>query len=329
MPISHALRHHSFGEPASVLQLETIEHPEPASRQVLVKMLLAVINPSDFGQLNGSYGKLRTLPAVAGREGVGEIVAIGPNVSEFKVGDRVRFPEQAGAWQTFAVANVDELIGVPADVPLEMAAMAWINPPTAWRLLRDSHLGLGDWVIQNAANSAVGLFVIQLAKHLGLHTVNVVRREELLSPLKKLGGDVVVLDNDDYPKKIKELTGGSIIRLGLNSIGGESGIRLIKSLGEGGRMVTFGGMAFEPVRWPTRYLIFNDISCTGFWMDRWLRLHSKQRAQIMFDKLFKLMSEGHVFAPVEATYPLSKFKEAIAHAQQPKLGKVLLRGSVD
>ncbi|MDX2112110.1 MAG: 2-enoyl thioester reductase domain-containing protein [Verrucomicrobiota bacterium] len=323
---SLALRYQQHGVPLDVLSLEEIALPDPGPGQALVKLLMASINPSDFGMVLGNYGKLKTLPAVAGREAVGEVVAVGSGVTDVKPGQRVRFPEDAGCWQTYCIAQVAELWPIPQDVPTELAAMAWVNPPTAWRLLRDGHLGIGDWVIQNAANSAVGVFVIQMAKHLGLRTVNVVRREDLIAPLKKLGADVVVLDNDEYPKNIHKLTGGSAVHLALNSVGGESAIRLVKSLSEEGKLVTFGAMSFEAVRFPTRHLIFSDISLSGFWMDRWLRVHSRPRAQIMFDKIFTLMRTGALTAPVEKVYPLAGYKEALAHAAKPRLGKILFRG---
>lgn len=288
-------------------------------------MVAASINPSDVGMILGNYGKLPVLPAVAGREGVGEIVSVGTDVSRLKPGMKVRIPEEAGAWQTHCVAPASALSILPEGIPDEMAAMAWINPPTAWRLLRDNQLSVGDWIVQNAANSAVGIFVIQMARHLGIHTVNVVRRPELIEPLLKLGADAVVLDNDEYPKNIRTLTRGSTVMLGLNSVGGESAMRVLRSLSDGGRLVTFGAITFESVRFPTRQLIFNNISLSGFWMDHWFRHQNHGRVQIMLDKIFSLMRAGILRAPVAASYPITQVKEALSAQSQPRLGKILLR----
>jgi NADPH:quinone reductase-like Zn-dependent oxidoreductase len=325
MSISQAICYHQYGKPDAVLNLEEVQLPEVQPDQVKIRMLAAVINPSDLGMILGKYGKLKTLPAIAGREGVGEIVELGSAVSSFRIGQRVRMPEDCGAWQSHCVASAHNLWAIPSDIPLELAAMSFINPPTAWRILRDAHLPEGYWLIQNAANSAVGIFVIQMAKHLGLKTINLVRRPELIEPLMKMGADVVVLDNDEYPKKIRELTQGADLILGLNSVGGESAMRMTQALSEGANLITFGGMAFEPIRFPTRQLIFNQLSMTGFWMDKWYKTHSRERVQIMLERIYALMRDRTLHAPVEATFTLGQFKEAIVLSQQPRLGKVLLK----
>ena len=321
MTIAQAIRYHKHGKPLDVLGLEPVELADPGSGEVQIRMLAASINPSDFGMIGGSYGRLSELPATAGREGVGEISAVGEGVDKAIVGRHVRFPE--GAWQTFANTSVSDLWFIPEDIPLDLAAMSFVNPPTAWRLLRDAYLQRGDWVIQNAGNSAVGIFVIQMAKQLGLNTISVVRRAEVVEPLKALGAEHVFLDNDDYLEKIDAITDGKRPLLALNMVGGDSAIRLIKSLANGGRMVTFGGAAREPVRFPTRYLIFNDVVLKGFWMDRWYRSNSRERINIMLSKIYALMRDGTIKAPVEARYPLSQFKTAIERASQPRCGKVL------
>ncbi|MEX0320781.1 MAG: 2-enoyl thioester reductase domain-containing protein [Puniceicoccaceae bacterium] len=325
MEKSQALVHDAFGLPGEVIRLEERELGTPGVGEVLLRILAAPVHPSDFGMILGKYGSLPTLPAVAGREGVAEIAEVGEGVTDYAIGERVLVPKGAGAWQSTVVVQAEGLFRLPADVPVEMAAMATINPPTAWRVLRDAHLSEGEWVVQNAANSAVGLHVIEMAKHLGLKTINVVRREELVEPLKEMGADHVVLEDSGYEKQVKELTNGEPVKLALNSIGGESAIRLVRSLSEGGTHVTFGAMQFEKIRFPTRELIFNDIHMKGFWMDKWMRSHSTARIQIMFDKIFDLMIKGIVFASVDSTYPISEYKAAFERAGQPRMGKVLFR----
>lgn len=321
---SVALTYKEFGKPLEVLDLQEREVPEPGPGEVGLRLLASPIHPSDMGMILGKYGKKAQLPAVAGREGLAEISALGAGVDGLVVGQQVRFPQELGVWQSHAVAKAEELMVVPAGLAPELACMAWVNPPTAWRVLRDAHLIQGSWVIQNAANSAVGQFVIQMSKHLGLKTLNVVRRPELESPLKAMGADVVVLEDSGYEKNMKAYTEGYPVMLALNSVGGESAYRLTEALSDGGTMVTFGAMSFEPVRFPTRQLIFNDITLKGFWMDRWFRENSAERVQIMMDKIWDMMARGAIEAPVEAKYPLSRWREAIEASAQPKFGKVLL-----
>ena len=130
-----AICHHEFGRPLEVLRLEDVKLAEPQVGEVRVRLLAATINPSDYGMIAGSYGRLRELPAVAGREGVGVVEAIGRGVTRVGVGARVRFPE-AGAWQETACMPAADLLLVPADVPIEQAAFSFINPPTAYCLLQ-------------------------------------------------------------------------------------------------------------------------------------------------------------------------------------------------
>lgn len=324
MNAQKAIRHHEFGKPQSVLKLESIEKPEPLAGEVRVKLLAATINPSDFGMIGGSYGKLRDLPAVAGREAVGVIESIGEGVEGVAVGDRVRFPEN-GAWQEFACVAADTVLRVPAEVPLEQAAISFINPPTAYCLLKEIvDLKPGDWVLQNAGNSAVGIAVIQMAKAMGLKTISQVRREELVEPLKAMGADHVVLEGSGWPKQASELTGGAPIRLALNSIGGESAIDQIKVLGEGGTQVTFGGMVGDLVRFPTRFLIFNDVRLVGFWWDQWAQRKGIEHVRKVMDAVYTMMAEGTVKLPIEASYRMDDFVKAVEHAAAPRLGKVLL-----
>lgn len=325
MSSQQALRHHSFGVPAEVLQLENIAIPEPASGELRVRLLAAAINPSDYGMIAGSYGHLRELPAVAGREGVGVVDALGAGVEGFALGERVRFPGEAGAWQTYACMATEEVLRVPQDVPVQQAAISFINPPTAYCLLRQVvDLAPGSWVLQNAGNSAVGLAVIQMARAMGLKTISQVRREELVEPLRAMGADKVVLEGSSWTKQVQELTAGAPIRLALNSIGGASAIDQIKVLGEGGTQVTFGGMVGDLVRFPTRFLIFNDVRLVGFWWDQWARKNGLEAVRSVMNEVYGMMQDGRLSLPIEQSYPFEAFQDALAHDQRPRLGKVLL-----
>jgi NADPH:quinone reductase-like Zn-dependent oxidoreductase len=320
-----AICHHEFGRPLEVLRLEDVKQAEPQVGEVRVRLLAATINPSDYGMIAGSYGRLSELPAVAGREGVGVVEAIGRGVTRVGVGARVRFPE-AGAWQETACMPAANLLLVPADVPIEQAAFSFINPPTAYCLLQKMvDLAPGSWVVQNAGNSTVGLAVIQMAKTMGFKTISQVRREELIAPLKALGADHVVIEGSGWAKQLKELTGGEPIQLALNSIGGESASDQIKALGEGGTQVTFGGMVGDLVRFPTRFLIFNDVRLVGFWWDQWCQKAGSQGLNQVMSAVYAMMRDGTLKLPVEATYSFAEYEAAIKHDQQPRLGKVLLK----
>ena len=325
MTLQKAIRHHEFGSPLDVLRLEEVERSEPQEGEVRVRLLAATINPSDYGMINGSYGHLRDLPAVAGREGLGEVESIGPGVAGVRIGKRVRFPN-SGAWQETACIRSDELFEVPEDIPVDQTAISFINPPTAYCLLKKLvDLKPGSWIVQNAGNSAVGLSVIQMARAMGFKTISQVRREALVDPLKNMGADHVVLEGSDWNKQVDTLTGGEPIQLALNSIGGKSAIDQIKALGEGGTQVTFGGMVGDLVRFPTRFLIFNDVRLIGFWWDKWSHQAGADERYRVMTSVYEMMRDGTLKLPVEATYSLADYKAAFEHDKRPRLGKILLK----
>jgi trans-2-enoyl-CoA reductase len=323
-----ALRYERPGLPAEVIEAATLDLPAPGPGEALVALRCAAIHYSDLGLINGTYGKARNLPAVAGREAVGEVVALGPGVGAPKIGALVRMPEEAGVWREAVVAKAAELFPIPPGVPVEQAAMAFINPPTAWRLLRDfGKLERGDWLAQNAGTSAVGVLVAQLSRHGGLNCLSVVRDAAAEKVLRAAGAAAVAAEDSGYEKDAAQWTGGAPVKLALNAVGGESAGRLCRVVAPGGVVVTYGGVSAEPMRFPTRYLIFNDIQLRGFWLDRWVRAQPPAEVRAMMDEIFQLLRDGVLAQPVAARYPLGEWRAALEHAfRAGKGGKVLFVG---
>jgi len=232
-----------------------------------------------------------------------------------------------GAWREAAVVpDADASLRiVPPEVPVEQAAMLRINPATALRLLRDfAVLAEGDFVVQNAANSAVGRLLIQIARAAKLRTINLVRRPELIGELQAWGGDVVLLDSDAAKDQIAAAVGGAKVRLALNAVGGDSALRLANVLASGGTLVTFGAMGRQPLRIPNGLLIFKDLRWRGFWISQWYREASLESEAAMFAELFDLAKRGVLHTPVERVYPLSEAVAAIQHAaKSQRVGKIL------
>ncbi len=319
--------HETYGDASQVVKPVAQTLGNVGEAQVLIRLERAVINPSDLGMIGGSYGRLRTLPAIAGREGIGIIESVGASVKNVKVGDRVRIPEEPGVWRQYQIAEAENLLKVPNNLPADIAAMSFVNPPTALLILESfKDLKEGDWVIQNGASSALGYFLIQICKERKIKTINMVRNAaERRGTLIEAGADVVVDEAEFNPREIANLCGGKKPVLGLNQIGGESVSNMIKCMGDGGVVVTIGGMATESVKFPTRFLIFNDISLRGFWWDKWQRTHTKDEVEKVFKDIFCLIEKGVLKAPVDATFPISKVSEALARAQQnSRSGKVML-----
>lgn len=320
-----ALRYTEYGPAADALSLETFELPELEAGQVLLKVLAAPINPADLGRIGGTYGELAPLPATAGLEGVAEVVQTADDVTRPRIGQKVFVPSEIGSWQSYAIAQADTLYPAPEKLPIEQAAMGWVNPATAWKLLHDfTKLQAGDVIVQNAATSAVGKLVIQISNHLGIKTINLVRDLASAEHLKKLGASIVVVDDRDAAKIALKATGGKKAKLALNSVGGSSVYGMCKMLADGATVATFGGMDRDPAPFPTRYLIFNDIRLRGFWVSKWYKVSKREEILALHNEVFSFMENAKIRVDVAATYPLERYQEALEHSQKSgKSGKVL------
>ena len=321
----NAAVYETHGNPADVLQVETRAWPTPAADEAVVKMSAAPINPADLNQIEGKYPVRWELPATPGFEGAGVVVESGADVNGLTSGALVILPHNIGTWRDAVAVKAEDLIVVPGGIDPVQAAMLKINPLTAWRLLHDYvDLQKGDWLIQNAANSAAGRDVIHIAHELGYKTVNVVRRAELVDELRGEGGDVVLVDGDNLRDEVKSATDGASIRLGLNSVGGDSALRLANCLAPAGTLVSFGAMSLQPLKIPTGLLIFKDLRFRGIWINKWYDTATPSERMKTFRPLFDMAKRGLLKTKVEKTYPLSEVKAAVAHSAQGKRnGKIV------
>jgi NADPH:quinone reductase-like Zn-dependent oxidoreductase len=316
---------HAFGKPAEVVRIEERELPAVAAGHALVRVVAAPINPVDLNVIEGRYPIRPVLPATPGSEGAAIVERVGANVDSVREGDLVLTPRSFGSWCEAGVVNADELIAVPRGISQEQAAMMKVNPPTALRLLRDFvPVQPGDFVLQNAGNSAVGRAVIQIAHARRIRTISLVRRAALIDELKADGADFGFLDDEEAPPRIALAAGGAPIRLAINSVGGESALRLANSLAPGGTLVTIGAMSRQPLRIPNGLLIFKDLRFRGFWITPAVQRESRDERAAMYGELFALAQRGVLRTPVEKTYPLDQVAEAIAHAQRSERGGKIL-----
>lgn len=322
-----AASYSSYGEPGAVLKLENRTVPVLSSDEVLIKMLLAPINPSDLNRIEGTYGIKDVLPCIAGGEGVGRIEKKGHLVNDLEIGHCVLPPVGVGTWQQWVVCRAAECLTFPQTLAPEKAAMLYVNPATAWRMLHDFFaLKPNEWILQNSANSAVGRSVIQIAKFLKLRTINLVRRPELIPELTALGADAVFLDQPETLNVIKDLVGHAQPRLALNAVGGESIQLLSRAVAPSAKIITYGAMAKQPLRIGNGNLIFKDLSFHGYWISNWYKKASRAEVASMFNCLAELFENGSLQLPIAATYPLEQIHEAVIAAQKPhKSGKIFVK----
>jgi trans-2-enoyl-CoA reductase len=311
----------THGNPVEVIRIEERPYPTAEAGQVVVRLAAAPINPADLNAIEGKYPVRPALPATPGFEGAGVVAELGSNVAALKTGDPVILPHNIGTWREAVAVRAEQLLPVPDGIDLVQAAMLKINPLTAWRLLHDYvQLKAGDWLIQNAANSAAGRAVIQIARELGYKTVNVVRRPELIGELKEEGGDVVLVDGENLRDEVRSATSNAPIRLGLNAVGGDGALRLANALAPSSTMVTFGAMSLQPLKIPNGLLIFKDLRLRGIWINKWYDNASAAERMQAFQPLFDMARRGLLKTKVEKAYPLSEVKGAVGHAAQGKRG---------
>lgn len=312
--------------PQDVIDAVEFTAPPLTQGQALLQVLAAPINPSDVLTLTGEYGMLPPLPAVGGNEGVGRVVALGPDTSSPTLGTTVLLPVGSGTWATHIVADAKKLMPLPGGADPAQLAMLTVNPPTASLMLSDFvTLAAGDWVIQNAANSAVGGYVIQLAKLRGFRTVNVVRRASAVAAVQAAGGDVVLVDGPDLATRVAAATGKARPRLAIDAVAGASTDHLAAALAEGGTLVNYGRMSGEPCQLSPSSFVFRDVTVRGFWLALWFRRATPAQVTALFGELAMLVATGKLRARVQATFDVREIKQAVALAAAGERdGKVLI-----
>jgi len=312
-----AIQIEAFGNPAEVLKI--IDVPDvgaPRAGEVVIALEASPINQYDLLMIAGGYGYRPQLPAIMGTEGVGRVIAVGAGVKHLKEGDRTLLPFLHPAWAERIKTDAPWLRPLPPG-DVNQFAMMGVNPPTAYLLLTDIvELPLGSWVIQNGANSGVGRATVAIAKSLGLRTVNIVRREEVVAEMKALGGDVVLVDGPDLAKRVAAEIGNAPITLALDGVSDTSPMNLMNCLFECGVLVSYGATSRKPMVVHPGSFIFKKQTIRGFWLFSWYQSATPDEITAMFDYLAPLVAAGTISAPVYATYAFDRVGEAIAKAAQ-------------
>src|SRR6266849_656000 len=321
--IMQAIQIEAFGNPAEVIKV--VELPDvgaPGEGEVVIALEASPINMSDLLMISGRYGYRPNLPSVMGTEGVGRVIAVGSGVTHLKAGDRTLIPYPSAAWAERIKADARNLRPLGAG-DVNQLAMLGINPATAYLLLTEyGTLPPGAWVIQNSANSGVGRALIGIAKSLGLKTVNVVRREDVVAELKAIGSDVVLVDGPDLGKRVAAETGQAPIALAVDGVGDTATTNLLGCLSEKGVHVFYSTISGKPSVVPATHFIFRNISMRGFWLVNWFNSATPDEITRMYDRLTPLVASGAISAPIAGTYRFSEIAEAVAVASKNR-GKVL------
>jgi NADPH:quinone reductase len=237
--MTHAIRIHSYGGP-EVLRWETVDVPEPGQGQARVRHTAIGLNFIDTYERTGLYPL--QLPAVLGREAAGVVEAVGPGVSQLKVGDRIAYAfNSAGAYSEARMLPAERLVRIPEGVSDNQAAALMLKGMTAQMLLRQTfRVRKGNTMLVTAAVGGVGSILLQWAKHLGAKVIAVVGTTEKAQRARELGADHALLSSEDWVAQTKALTKSRGVDVVYDSVGKDTFMGSLDCLRPRGLMVTYG-----------------------------------------------------------------------------------------
>ena len=324
-----------IGEPSEVLERRTVPDPEPGPGEVLVRVILSPVHPPDLHLMRGRFARRPPLPTSPGMECVGVVETLGPGVEGLDVGTRVVLIDVWGSWAERIVAPAARTVPVPRGISDEDAAQAIQSPVTAWILAMLEHrMQPGEWLAQTAAGSTVGRLVLQIARHRGFRTINLVRRPEQTTEIEALGGDVVLCTEDaDWPQRFSEAADGAAPTKAIDCVAGRVGATVAGHLAPGGRLIVYGALsshrktepeAFElPIFAPR--LIYAATTVQGWLLFHWLDARPLEERRAVVGTVLGHLASGVMRLPPAIRYRPEEIGAALETAEAGgRVGKPLL-----
>lgn len=324
--MSRAAVHEAYGAPREVLRVVEQDPGDPAEGEIVVRMEAAAMHIADLRTIEGAATFRRPLPRTPGFEGIGRVERAGRDAG-FAPGDRVFPPLGSGTFRERLRCRGADCLPAPEGDAAQLALLT-VNGPTAAVLLEDfAALQPGDWLVQNAANSSCGRYLIRLARLAGVRTVNIVRRPEMVDELLALGGDAVLVDGPDLAAQVRAATGGVAPRIGVDAVAGAATQRIAECLAPESPLVCYGAMGGAPCEIDF-YLMFREgIVLHGLSFVRQLQRRRPDEVRALYTRLAGLMADGTLAARIAAVYPLDRIVEACEHAARSgaeRDGKVII-----
>jgi NADPH:quinone reductase len=234
-----AIRVHTPGG-VEALQYDDTPAPTPKAGEALVKIEAIGINFIDIYIRSGLYKN--PLPLTLGQEGAGVVEAVGANVTEVQVGDRVAYSGTPGSYAEYTVVPAARLVKVPTDLDAKSAAAAMLQGMTAHYLANTTYpLKAGDAALVHAAAGGVGLLLVQMAKMRGARVFGTVSTDAKAKLAKEAGADEVILyTQQDFEAEVKRLTDGRGVQVVYDSVAKTTFEKSLNSLAPRGYMVLYG-----------------------------------------------------------------------------------------
>ena len=304
----HAIRIHQTGGP-EVMKWESVEVPAPGPGQVRLKQHAVGVNYIDVYQRSGLY-KL-PLPFVAGSEGAGEVVAVGPGVSDFKVGDRGAYAGAAGGYAEERVMPADRLVKLPDNIDYKTGAAMMLQGMTVRYLLRETYkVGKGSTMLLHAAAGGIGLIACQWARHLGATIIGTVSTPQKAALAREHGATHVInYKTEDFVKRTKELTNGQGVDVVYDAVGKDTYPASLDCLKPLGLWVSFGNASgaianFDLLLLSSKGSLYATRPTLGTYVAK--------RADLVANaaELFDVVGKGIVKINVNHTYALKDAEQA-------------------
>ncbi len=316
-----------FGSPRKVLHVVERPMPEPGPGQVRLRLVLSPIHNHDLMIVTGHYGYKPALPHFPGTEALGIVDKLGDGVSNLAVGQRVT-GGASSAWAEYYLGNANALVPLPDGIDDATACQLVSMPLSAWRLLEELDVVAGDWIVQNAANGAVGKVIARLAAERGVRVLNIVRRDAAVAELAAEGiGDAVSSEHEDWREQARAVTGGAPIRRALDSVAGRAADELMDLVAEEGWLISFGALSGRPIQLNADNLLFKRATVKGFWAAKPSTRHSPEQLRAALLGFVRKAATGELKLPIAEVFPLDQAAEAAEASNTPgRPGKIALRG---
>jgi NADPH2:quinone reductase len=305
-----AVRVHKTGGP-EVLTFEDVDIPAPGPGQVKLKQHAAGINFIDTYFRMGMYPSPVGLPFIAGNESAGEVIAVGPGVTDLKVGDRVGYVGPLGAYAGERVLAAERAVKLPPAISYEQAAATMLKGMTVCYLLRRTFdVKKGTTVLIHAAAGGVGLIACQWANALGATVIGTVGSKEKAELAKANGCHHTILyREEDFVARVKEITGGALCDVVYDGVGKTTFPASLDCLRPLGMFVSFGASSGPIAAFEINLLQFKG---SLFATRPTLNHYAAKRADLLklAEETFAVITNGSVKIPINQKYPLKDAQQA-------------------
>ncbi len=305
------------GDPEEVLTLQEVPDPRPGLGEVLIRVEARPVHPADAFFIRGTYRWKPRLPQIAGIEGSGIVVEVGPHVDrscDLDPGRRVVF-RHPGTWASLASVAAGSVFAVPSDVSAVEACQLLLNPLTATGLLEVAGLEPGHVVLVNAAGSVVGRWLIALAKARGLRPLAVARSPTSREKARAAGAEQTFEDDQDYPLHVRDAGGAAAA---FDAVGGPQARKALDSLAPGGLFIAYGLMSGEPFPVRSEDLIYRGLTLRGFGIQGWLEARGRALVLGDLDDVARTLRENRGLLATGNTLSLDRFREAVSGKSSDK-----------